>query len=281
MPASNSIDVDVSDLPNVTADVILDPVGGLETVSTGVRIQAATIAKFVPVGGTTGQALTKNSGTNNDVGWSDVSGLPDGGTTGQVLTKASDADGDADWETPGGGGAQFAAESLAEAFSSNSTVENVHLAKKIVGNAFLTGGLVGIRLRAWGKITNNTTATTFTPRIRWNSVANVSSGSPITLLTAHVIQGTTTSQSNKHWDLDMMFTFNVPVALVTAMTINHTESTTGLPSVDSVNNGTSGVNIGSTVADRWIMLSWQMNNASSGLQVETYGAVIELLYAAA
>ena len=32
-------------------------------------------------------------------------GLPVGGTTGQVLTKASAADGDANWQTPGSGGA--------------------------------------------------------------------------------------------------------------------------------------------------------------------------------
>jgi hypothetical protein len=31
--------------------------------------------------------------------------LPVGGTTGQVLTKASAADGDADWQTPTAGGA--------------------------------------------------------------------------------------------------------------------------------------------------------------------------------
>jgi hypothetical protein len=33
--------------------------------------------------------------------------LPVGGTTGQVLTKASVVDGDANWQTPSGGGGGF------------------------------------------------------------------------------------------------------------------------------------------------------------------------------
>ena len=65
----------------------------------------------LPTGGTTGQALVKNSATNYDASWQTVTaanGLPTGGSTGQVLTKDSGTDYDTSWQTPsGGGGSQF------------------------------------------------------------------------------------------------------------------------------------------------------------------------------
>ena len=53
----------------------------------------------LPTGGTTGQALTKNSSSNYDVGWSTFSGLPTGGTAGQYLIKHSSTNYDALWQT--------------------------------------------------------------------------------------------------------------------------------------------------------------------------------------
>lgn len=54
----------------------------------------------VPAGGTSGQVLTKKSGTNYDAEWKTPgSSLPSGGTSGQVLTKNSSTDGDASWKT--------------------------------------------------------------------------------------------------------------------------------------------------------------------------------------
>lgn len=64
----------------------------------------AGITGSLPPGGTTGQVLTKQSGTDGDADWEDVDGLPPGGTTGQVLKKQSGTDGDADWEDESGGG---------------------------------------------------------------------------------------------------------------------------------------------------------------------------------
>lgn len=52
----------------------------------------------VPPGGTAGQVMTKASGNDLDVQWSDpVSGVAAGGTAGQVLVKASVATGDTKW----------------------------------------------------------------------------------------------------------------------------------------------------------------------------------------
>lgn len=60
----------------------------------------------LPVGGTSGQLLVKNSSTNYDVSWlsptsSTVPGvLPVGGTTGQILSKNSNTNYDTVWTTP-------------------------------------------------------------------------------------------------------------------------------------------------------------------------------------
>ena len=65
----------------------------------------------VPVGGTSGQVLTKKSGTDYDAEWKTPgSSLPSGGTPSQVLTKKSTAAGDAEWrdvpvQLPAGGSA--------------------------------------------------------------------------------------------------------------------------------------------------------------------------------
>ena len=60
------------------------------------------LGSVIPDGGTTGQLLAKDSGTDYDLGWIDApQSLPSGGTTGQVLTKQSNDDNDADWETVG------------------------------------------------------------------------------------------------------------------------------------------------------------------------------------
>nr|DAP59117.1 MAG TPA: hypothetical protein [Caudoviricetes sp.] len=55
----------------------------------------------LPTGGTAEQILTKNSNADGDASWKDAPiALPDGGTSGQVLTKNSSTDGDASWKTP-------------------------------------------------------------------------------------------------------------------------------------------------------------------------------------
>lgn len=186
------------------------------------------------------------------------------------------------WVQIGGGGMVTPAPQFAVDLSygndiGTSTVENVFVSKKVPANALAIPGLAGIRFRAWGHLTNNTTATLFTPRIRWNTAANLT-GSPITLLTPPTIQGTTTAQATKPWDLDMMFVPNLPIAFVTAVLINHTEDSGGVAKTNCGNNGASGVNLVTTNVDRYIMLSWQMDQSSSGIRVATYAATMEFLY---
>lgn len=85
------------------------------TATTPTWAQIGSGGSGLPVGGTAGQILIKQSGVDGDADWGtnddgDV-GIPAGGTTGQVLTKSSNTDYDVGWETPaagGGGSSQFA-----------------------------------------------------------------------------------------------------------------------------------------------------------------------------
>ena len=83
------------------------PVGGTSgqvlTKKTGTDFDAEwkTPGVALPTGGTAEQILTKNSATDGDASWKDAPiALPDGGYSGQVLTKNSSTSGDASWKTP-------------------------------------------------------------------------------------------------------------------------------------------------------------------------------------
>ncbi|QEM13492.1 GDSL-type esterase/lipase family protein [Mucilaginibacter rubeus] len=80
------------------------------------KLQAQITALFkIPVGGTAGQILAKNSNTDGDVHWINAPvdgaqgpagvGVPNGGAAGQILAKNSATDGDTHWiNAPSGGG---------------------------------------------------------------------------------------------------------------------------------------------------------------------------------
>jgi len=76
----------------------------------------------VPLGGTDGQILTKQSATDYDINWENAPvALPPGGDAGQILAKASDDDADAEWVDPpeGGGGGGEAAYIFRETFDTD------------------------------------------------------------------------------------------------------------------------------------------------------------------
>ena len=83
------------------------PVGGTSgqvlTKKSGTDFDAEwkTPGVALPTGGTAEQILTKNSATDGDASWKDAPiALPAGGDSGQVLTKNSSTSGDASWKTP-------------------------------------------------------------------------------------------------------------------------------------------------------------------------------------
>lgn len=56
-------------------------------------------ADGIPLGGTAGQTIIKQSSAEGDAQWEDIKALPTGGTAGQFLVKASADYGDSAWET--------------------------------------------------------------------------------------------------------------------------------------------------------------------------------------
>lgn len=72
----------------------------LGSVEVSVRKLKAT---QVPLGGSIGQYLKKNSGVDYDYVWSTITTVPTGGTTNQVLAKNSATDYDLKWLTVSGG----------------------------------------------------------------------------------------------------------------------------------------------------------------------------------
>lgn len=98
----------------------------------------------VPAGGTSGQVLTKKSGTDFDTEWGTPgSSLPSGGTPSQVLTKKSFTAGDAEWrdaqvQLPAGG---YAGQILQKKSSTRNDADWVDIPSS--ANPLPTGGYTG------------------------------------------------------------------------------------------------------------------------------------------
>lgn len=114
----------------------------------------------VPNGGSTNQALVKNSDTNQDVKWATLTGIPDGGDAGQVLKKTSGTDYDVSWGTASGIPSGGNANQVLKKDSSNTGVE-------WAGYAVPGGGDVG---QVLAKVTGNAGETT------WKTVHEIPSG---------------------------------------------------------------------------------------------------------
>lgn len=109
--------------------------------------QWADVPHELPVAGTTGQILAKNSGTDYDVEWISMAAgsgldlLAPGGTTGQVLAKASNADGDVEWvdmeagSGGGGGSTTIFDDEVGPVVATNPTPETIHTVSVPAGSA--------------------------------------------------------------------------------------------------------------------------------------------------
>lgn len=66
------------------------------------QLTSSALSYELPAGGTTGQVLVKQSNSDRDVDWEEVSGIPSGGAAGEALIKNSATDGDVTWGAVGG-----------------------------------------------------------------------------------------------------------------------------------------------------------------------------------
>lgn len=99
-----------------TLFICIDP-----TATSAVWQEVGAGGGSLPTGGTTGQALIKQSATDGDADWTDIDEVPTGGTTGQVLKKNSATDGDYDWADESGGGGSSNASSTKDYYRYYST----------------------------------------------------------------------------------------------------------------------------------------------------------------
>lgn len=108
------------------------------------KANAMNSSAQVPAGGTSGQVLTKKSGTDFDTEWGTPgSSLPSGGTPSQVLTKKSFTAGDAEWrdapvQLPAGG---YAGQILQKKSSTRNDADWVDMPSSV--NPLPTGGYTG------------------------------------------------------------------------------------------------------------------------------------------
>lgn len=88
-----------------TQRIVVEPTSrSVSVVSAGPQGPSGPAGSAIPDGGTTGQVLTKDSGSDGDASWQTPesageaeNGIPSGGLTSQILAKASGTDFDAEW----------------------------------------------------------------------------------------------------------------------------------------------------------------------------------------
>lgn len=92
-----SLDMNNNQILNLPAPVSnFDPLRLIDATTLGTG--GTVTVNPLPAGGTTGQVLAKNSGTNFDTSWETIGSVISGGTTNQVLAKNSNTNFDTKWE---------------------------------------------------------------------------------------------------------------------------------------------------------------------------------------
>ena len=153
-----------------------------------------------------------------------------------------------------------------------ATAEAAHVVFTVGANTPSAG--TTFRIVAWGNMDNGTTATTFTPRIRWGGTAGVQ------LIATPTVVGTTTAQTNLDWSAEALVTIRTTGATGTAVCHlsleNHEASTTGVFARDSADSGTTAVTI-DTTANKDLDLTWQMSQNVGSPHVRTIGGYVECI----
>jgi len=244
---SDSINVDVSDLPNVTADAIVAPLGDLDIGPAGVKIKDSSLNKFIPSGGDINQVLAKLSTDNYDVDWVDPAG---GGESGSVS-------GGVDWL------GQF----------QNAAAEQVHFAVKLIGGT-AGASLYGFRFKFMGYAKGGT-AITFTPRLRL-SATQFAVGATLLLTGPSFVSGANSSQ--KAWEIDAVVLFpDITHAHNSMSIIEHTSDAGGLAKVDCTNNLATDIATGSMTTDKFVQLTWQMSAITGSPNVDTERCIFQTI----
>jgi hypothetical protein len=154
-----------------------------------------------------------------------------------------------------------------------ATTETVHVGLTILANSVSVG--TTWRLYCWGNIDNNTTAITFTPRIRWGGTGGVEfANEPFT--------ASTTANTNRQFALGGKVTIRTIGATGTAVAemvyIERSTTTTGIETAH-VDNSTATATTIDTTANKDLVFTWTMSAATGTPHVRTIGGYAELVKA--
>jgi hypothetical protein len=131
------------------------------------------------------------------------------------------------------------------------------------------------RIYAWGNTDNNTTAITFTPRIRWGGTGGVE-------LLQEPFTASTTVNTSSQWSLGAKVTIRTIGATGSAVCemayIERASSATEVETAHIDNSGITAVTIDTTAA-KDLVLSWALNVTTGAPHVRTIGGYIELVKA--
>lgn len=95
---SANLDMNSNRILNLLAPSATTEPVRLQDFNTFIAAHTTNVTNGLPTGGTTGQAMVKNSGVNFDAGWASL--VPTGGTSGQILVKNTSTNFDASWQAP-------------------------------------------------------------------------------------------------------------------------------------------------------------------------------------
>jgi hypothetical protein len=168
--------------------------------------------------------------------------------------------------------------SITTTVDQTATTETTHASLAILANSVSIG--TTWRFYMWGNVDNNTTAITFTPRIRWvTSGGAPSTGVEITLAP---FTASTTLNVNREFSLGgkmIIRTIGATGSAVGEMAyIERSTSTTGVETAHVENSGVSAVAIDTTVA-KDLVLSWTLSAATGVPHIRTIGGYAELVKA--
>jgi hypothetical protein len=154
-----------------------------------------------------------------------------------------------------------------------ATTETIHVQLNVLANSVSVG--TTWRFYSWGNIDNNTTAITFTPRIRWGGTGGVEFANEPFI-------GSTTANNAMPFALGAKVTIRTIGATGKAVAdmvyIERTSSATGVETA-GVKNSTATETTIDTTADKILCLTWAMNLSTGAPHIRTIGGYAELVKA--
>lgn len=163
--------------------------------------------------------------------------------------------------------------SITATVDQTATTETVHATLTVLANSVSVG--TTWRFYLWGNVDNNTTAITFTPRVRWGGTGGVE-------LFNDPFTASTTINTNRHYALGCKATIRTVGATGTAVAemvyMERSTSSTGAVTAHLDNSGTTAVTI-DTTTNKDLVITWTLSATTGAPHMRTIGGYAELVKA--